>query len=323
MSMPPFLINAIDQLAAKYAPGELAHAAREISDRYRSQAHTPGQTFLKNEADRLAYLTVRMPATYGAVMAVLQELAERFEGFLPHSMGDLGAGPGTGMWAAVETFPGLNSVYLLEGDRAFLQVGQALAALAVLPTTVQAQWHQGDVGQIAQGPSFDLTLMSYVLGELSSDKRAAILPKAWAHTDQALVIIEPGTKRGYATILEAREQLLALGAHLLAPCPHERACPMVGTEDWCHFAARVSRTSLHRQIKGASLGYEDEKYSYVIFTKSPKSKVSDRIVRHPQKKSGHVLLETCSVDGLKKITISKKQGDEYRWARKVEWGEGR
>ncbi|MCI0389431.1 MAG: small ribosomal subunit Rsm22 family protein [Acidobacteria bacterium] len=31
--------------------------------------------------------------------------------------------------------------------------------------------------------------------------------------------------------------------------------------DWRHFAARIERSSLHRRINGAELGYEDGKYS--------------------------------------------------------------
>jgi hypothetical protein len=33
--------------------------------------------------------------------------------------------------------------------------------------------------------------------------------------------------------------------------------------EWRHFATRFERSSLHRCIKNAELGHEDEKYSYV------------------------------------------------------------
>jgi ribosomal protein RSM22 (predicted rRNA methylase) len=81
----------------------------------------------------------------------------------------------------------------------------------------------------------------------------------------ALVVIEPGTPRGAGAIRTIREELLAAGAHMLAPCPAAMPCPLAAP-DWCHFAARVERSSLHRRIKEGALGYEDEKYSYVCAT---------------------------------------------------------
>lgn len=81
----------------------------------------------------------------------------------------------------------------------------------------------------------------------------------------ALVVVEPGTPRGFQQILEARTQALASGAAILAPCPHDATCPMQGS-DWCHFAARVERSRTQRQLKGGELGWEDEKFSYVVIT---------------------------------------------------------
>ena len=44
---------------------------------------------------------------------------------------------------------------------------------------------------------------------------------------------------------------------------------MQGGANWCHFAVRLARTSLHRDVKGARLGYEDEKYSFLVVSPDP------------------------------------------------------
>ena len=78
------------------------------------------------------------------------------------------------------------------------------------------------------------------------------------------MIVEPGTPAGYERILAARARLIELGRVIVAPCPHQAACPMPPGKDWCHFGARVNRSALHRRVKDADLSYEDEKFSYVV-----------------------------------------------------------
>src|SRR5207244_3373275 len=100
-------------------------------------------------------------------------------------------------------------------------------------------------------------------------------------------------------ILAARDLLVAAGLRIAAPCPHSADCPIGPGTDWCHFSARVSRSSLHRQVKGGSLPYEDEKFSYVAAV-HPEARsaaprpAAARVLRRPQIRKGQVLLELCT-----------------------------
>ncbi|MEU9384658.1 small ribosomal subunit Rsm22 family protein, partial [Streptomyces sp. NPDC048279] len=92
--------------------------------------------------------------------------------------------------------------------------------------------------------------------------------------------------------------------------------------DWCHFSARVSRSSLHRQVKGGSLAYEDEKFSYVAATRLPAAPAPARVVRRPQIRKGQVLLDLCEKDErLRRTTVTKRHGDLYKAARDADWGD--
>jgi ribosomal protein RSM22 (predicted rRNA methylase) len=138
--------------------------------------------------------------------------------------------------------------------------------------------------------------------------------------------VEPGTPDGHLRIRAARDRLLAAGLTVLAPCPHGGTCPVVPGEDWCHFAARVGRSSLHRRVKGGSLPYEDEKYSYVAAVApalaGTATAAAPRIVRKPQLRKGQVLLELCTADdGLRRETVTKRHGPAYRAARDAAWGD--
>ena len=95
---------------------------------------------------------------------------------------------------------------------------------------------------------------------------------------------------------------------------------MEGT-NWCHFKERLKRSSLHRELKEGELGYEDEKYSYVILSKQFHKLGGKRILRHPQKRGGHISFELCTEEGLQKKIVSKKQGQIFREAKKLKWGD--
>ena len=38
--------------------------------------------------------------------------------------------------------------------------------------------------------------------------------------------------------------------------------------DWCHFTQRLQRSRAHKQVKGAELPFEDEKFAYVALTRA-------------------------------------------------------
>ena len=228
---------------------------------------------------------------------------------------DLGSGPGTAIAAAARIFLTIASVKAVEGDRAIAMIPDPVLASAAIDRSIQ------DL-KAARFEMAELVTLSYVLGELQPAQREAIVDKAWAATQQLLLVIEPGTPEGHQRILAVRSQLLAKGGHIVAPCPHEERCPMQGTKDWCHFAARVERSSLHRQLKSGELGHEDEKFAYVAFAKQPVKRPPARIVRHPWQGSGFLKLELC-VDGkaIRTETVTRSAKDQHRLARKARWGD--
>jgi ribosomal protein RSM22 (predicted rRNA methylase) len=134
-----------------------------------------------------------------------------------------------------------------------------------------------------------------------------------------MLLMEPGTPKGFAFIRQLRGELLEAGAHVTAPCPAGMPCPMNQT-DWCHFAARVERSSLHRRIKQGALGYEDEKFSYIAVAREPAILPPARIIRHPQQQPGLITLETCTPEGLRTEQVIKRNKDRFRAARRAGWG---
>jgi len=136
-----------------------------------------------------------------------------------------------------------------------------------------------------------------------------------------LVVIEPGTPKNFSTIAQIRTQLIKGGGRPIAPCPHANACPMAVANDWCHFAVRLERTAEHRHLKSGTLGFEDEKFSYLAFSKEAVSMPLSRIVRHPEIHGGHIRLTLCTAEGLKSTIVTRSEKESFRAARKENWGD--
>ncbi|WP_433344310.1 small ribosomal subunit Rsm22 family protein [Streptomyces sp. CA-253872] len=295
---------------------------------YRGRTPT-GAPVLRDRSDVAAYAAYRMPATFEAMRAALGALATALPGWLPGSHLDIGGGTGAAVWAAGATWDGERPVTVVDWARPALDLGAELAAAAPWPAVRGARWTQDRIGTgvgTGTAPTAGLVTISYVLGELTEPDRAAVVDTALAAIGTApggaVVVTEPGTPEGYARVLAARDRLLAAGLHVAAPCPHDGRCPIEPGRDWCHFSARVARSSLHRQVKGGSLPYEDEKFAYVAATRATPERVPTRVLRRPQIRKGQVILDLCEPDeALRRATVTKRQGPRYRAARDIDWGD--
>jgi hypothetical protein len=141
----------------------------------------------------------------------------------------------------------------------------------------------------------------------------------WAKTRDALVIVEPGTPAGYARIIAGRARLIASGAHVAAPCPHDRACPLQAP-DWCHFAQRLPRSRAHMQMKGAEVPFEDEKFSYVVLTRTPLPQHPSRVLAPPVVGKAEIAAKLCTPDGVTLAKVARRHKPAYARARRWSWG---
>ncbi|MDP5311585.1 small ribosomal subunit Rsm22 family protein [Streptomyces poriferorum] len=300
-------------------PKQATQAVDRLIANYRGT--TPTDTpLLRDRSDVAAYAAYRMPATFEAVRSVLDALRDAAPDWTPATHTDVGGGTGAAVWAVAGAWDGPRTTVLDWAEPA-LALGRELAGASGLPGLRTAEWQRARIGKDLVLDATDLVTVSYVLNELTPEARNALVDTA-ARAAQAVVIVEAGTPDGYARVIEARDRLIAAGLTVAAPCPHSDACPIEPGADWCHFSARVSRSSLHRKVKGGSLPYEDEKFSYVVATRFTPRPVEARVTRRPQIRKGQVLLELCTRDeALQRATVTKRHGALYRAARDTDWGD--
>lgn len=319
MRLPIALQKSIEQEASQIPFNSLRAAAAELSDRYRHQQASQSR-FISTQAHRLAYAATRMPATFAAVKTVLTEVKRLLPDLRVESLLDLGAGTGAASWAAVETFDQLQRIALIEQDGHLIELGRRLVQASDDQSLRSAEWRLANLKTARNFPSHDLAILSYSLGEIEASPLRTILQTAWQAANQALLIVEPGTTRGFETILSARTQLIETGAFVIAPCPNHQSCP-IADGDWCHFSARFDRSALHRRLKGGTMGYEDEKFSYLAFAKSEVKTASARVLRHPLRQAGFTQLQLCGSGGMQTVNITKRDKERWKRARKTDWGD--
>jgi ribosomal protein RSM22 (predicted rRNA methylase) len=172
---------------------------------------------------------------------------------------------------------------------------------------------------LATAEAADLVVASYMIGEISDAERTVLAELMWAKTRDTLLIVEPGTPAGYRRIIALREQLIAAGAHVAAPCPHGGKCPLTAP-DWCHFTQRLPRSRAHKQIKGAELPFEDEKFSYVALTRAPVAQHRARVLAQPVVTKVEVTAKLCTPDGLVVAKVPRRAKADYARARRWRWG---
>ncbi|HTB00599.1 MAG TPA: small ribosomal subunit Rsm22 family protein [Bradyrhizobium sp.] len=319
MTAPDLPAELKAALAAKlqgFSRNDAAARAASISKTYRDGG---GSGAILSEADALAYALARMPATYAAVTASLNALCAIAPDFAPKNLLDVGAGPGTASWAAAEAFSSLQDFALLDANRALRALALDLASDGARFRDIKYQ--QGEArAALADAPPADLVVASYMIGEIGESDRRQLAELMWAKTRDTLLIVEPGTPAGYARIIAMRAQLIAAGAHVAAPCPHDRGCPLTAP-DWCHFTQRLPRSRAHKQIKGAELAFEDEKFAYVALTRAPVVQRLSRVLTQPVVTKVEIATKLCTSDGVVLAKVPRRAKADYARARRWRWGD--
>lgn len=328
MELPIELKLASERLVTGMSQGTMTDSARELSKRYMNESGT-GKSLLNKEDEAAVYSLMRMPATFGAVASVIEQVCQASD-FVPRSLLDAGAGTGAGSWAASQYFM-LDKITCLEREAAMQQIGRQLMKEAEDKVLREADWIKADLVEEAERHkkitetdyTSDLVITSYVLNEMTAEDRINVVRWLWKNTKKMLIIVEPGTPVGSDNIRRIRDYLIEEGAHIAAPCPGTGRCPVRG-DDWCHFSCRVQRGKLHRLLKAGDAPYEDEKFSYIAVSKEEcqqQDKPYGRVMRHPLTEKGRITLNICTGDSIATRIVTKKDGEMYKKAKKVSCGD--
>ncbi|KAJ7150294.1 Rsm22-domain-containing protein [Mycena filopes] len=274
----------------------------EYDTRYRTKA----QARQHADRDGSAFASVALPAHYSAITAVFDHVKRRLEPeWRVERIIDWGAGTGSGLWSGAYAFQELHTseepkevtdlVISNTTVRHYLGVDKREGLVAVgkrllrdiEPGSLRISWHKSFRAEDAiprpEG-HHTVALSAFMLSSLPTNiARKALVKEMWSSGAHVMVIIDHNTKEGFAAIAEAREYLLSVGrkesadpeadewdirgSHVVAPCPHDKKCPLYFSGDIklvCGFSQRLQRPSFVRRTKHSGDGQEDMGYSYVV-----------------------------------------------------------
>ncbi|QGM96103.1 small ribosomal subunit Rsm22 family protein [Methylocystis parvus] len=317
-ALPAGLAAAIAAQLERRPRNALTESARRLSESYRARKNT--SEAIRDETDALAYALTRMPATYAAVAAALERLAQEQPAFAPKSLIDVGCGLGAAAYAAAAVWPKLERIEMVDRSRAFLALAAALAAESGAAPVAGATITPLDITRLPPaGAKADLVVLAYALTELSEADLPPLADALWARAGGALVIVEPGTPRDHERLMRVRAQLIERGATILLPCPHDRPCPLE-PPDWCHFSVRLPRSREHKLLKGADAPFEDEKYAYLVAARFGEG-AQARILAPARRNKAGVTLKLCETRGMREIFLPKRDKARYEGIWKKDWGD--
>jgi len=151
----------------------------------------------------------------------------------------------------------------------------------------------------AMGGPFDLVIAAQVLNELyvgddvqPRAARLSVLVRGWCEKLLArggtLILIEPALRETSRVLLTVRDQVLAAGLHIVAPCFFTGPCPALLQErDWCHDNAS---NGSQRRVD----------FSYLVIRGHGDVAVDPtrfRIVSDPLPEKGRLRLYGCGISG--------------------------
>jgi ribosomal protein RSM22 (predicted rRNA methylase) len=350
LSLPADLHAAIERTLAAVPAARWLREAQALSERYRGPRANAAPALATGAAQALGYAALIMPATYAQLRGALAAAAARLPGWAPQTLLDLGSGPGTALWAAAAQWPSLRALTAWEREPAFLALGRELARDADMRAVRQARWErvdlqaesgkrkaESDQPQSAKQKAksdraastersnasslerFDLVIVGHVLNELDDDTRAGVLDEAWRLTGGLLLIVEPGTPDAFAIVRSARDALLAQGARTIAPCAHDRPCPLEG--DWCHFPQRLWRPDFQRRARGAPSQWEDAKFAYAALARfPPESPIWGRVIREPSFNKAYAEVTISVREGVRRYRALKRHRESFKLVKDLPWG---
>jgi len=314
--------------------GKQIDALSELFERFTSdRSGLRKGSYLDDPRLRTAYLRYHLPLNVARAAWVIRDLVRIHPalGELREVI-DLGAGLGS---ASLATFFGLGESVprrfrLFDKSRAALKTARRILESCSLGSAESIETAESRLPSIPEVASPSIVWLSMVLNELSSRDRAAddrreSTLRRLAETlppRSVLIVMEPALREPGRALLTLHDEALATGDwRVLAPCTHQRRCPLLRLRDrsWCHFKLVWDAPPVVREVADPlGLDHTLPAFSYVALerlppgARLPPSSPEARVIGDPMRvqggKRGVYVCRDGSRDAIE-VSRSVRRGD--------------
>jgi ribosomal protein RSM22 (predicted rRNA methylase) len=303
----------------------LAEGVRQLHQRFVSPGPFLDAAYLARASLRHAYTAYYTPLHALRVAALLNEMRAYTGAFLERDLDvvDFGAGTGAGILGLLAAlgdqeiairYTAVDHVRAVEED---LRRMVEIACELWRPRAETKVHFRTDLPRV---PS-RLVLLLHALTEIGTPQIVEDLIVDVAHEAGYVVVMEPATKEHTQRLQRLRDQWVAQGYRIAAPCPAQARCPMRMRDDlWCHADVPWEWMGLTADLdRRAGLRKDSLKFSYMVLTRSGHSLVSRfghvaRVVSNVHAQKGKTWAEVCgpSPDLLRVEWLARARGPQTR-----------
>ena len=283
---------------------------------YAYQSPARRNTYVNDHNLAALYVITRGRSIMGVMEKIIRQHPDIFRDV--ESVVDFGGGPGTFLFA-FSKFKILNKYTNVERRDAFISIFNVLVDEFLSSSTphthvdsISCNYFKLESQDI---PTNDLCVFSYTFCECDNP---LVRLSGLVENSKMVLIIEPGTPSGFNNIIQARDKLIEKGFSTIAPCTASNGfCPLRDSEsDWCHFVERIDRSRIQRHLKNGVLGYEYEKYSYLLMSKYPIHSDGKRIISRPDYTKHSVSFDICTEESNHIVITKRENKDKFKILRK-------
>lgn len=326
-NLPEEISAAISDILSQAENKQWMQSAKELHERYTTREKGSQESFIHNPSDILAYLGLRVPATYAQIYSALLQVHEMIPAWKPTSLLDIGSGPGTAVWAAKTIWPSITNAACIDRERYFQFLGKEIMQKSGFSLAVQ--WKVQDVrNSLAKNAAkkYDVVILANVLNELSETEQEQLLDTAYALCQGVVIVIEPGTPLGF-TITQTTAKMFAEKSNLIAP--YIQNSFVENNDYWLHFSQRFIRPEFQRYIRqkmrASSLmasDWEEAKYTYAAISKIPAEEtIWGRCIGPVAKQKGFLEIPILTEKEVMPVKVLKRHKKEYTFAKNLAWGD--